>query len=578
MRNENSGLADLYCEIIAAMQPLSAFADVAKTALTLNGKIEEDDAWQSLSFAERAVLLERLNAPPSRDEHKFYFCHKKYSRVYVVAEDKYCDFEDYKLLGFFYIDSKQYNNTINDISKHDVINSAMAEHVKSHYAAHGDFPRDLSDVLYTISHMSPVTFFIGFKVYTNLYNSGQKDQANREVDIAFALEQSASIELEDVSGDVLCLVFVLSCLNSIGQSLSFEEANYKQIDIKFLRDFITKKQRETDCFRENTDFGISKLKSISKELGRTIAKKKSSGLFYYRIINGITLSKVERAIHMSADEIYRSLSPTLHEGVSDYFSRQAIPHHNLEQAFRDLFQSKMNRPLQPRLFTTCAEEVINHLLDQATVVLRADFSMTRFVKNPFRFLEMDTAYDNTGDAGPITAMKPSEFMCQCVPSRKVANEMETVDLLRFLNAISARMRFNSWHYLAGNFPREAIADGRDYYFPPKAVDIATADHYLHAGHAACNINHSIKIPYPLFTPNNTYDGFLDFRVMRMRDEGFSVLDIQLSYAMVRTLSVLYQALTDFISTRKEPFEFSIGAKDWYKAAYAPRSQRNQNAR
>jgi hypothetical protein len=133
----------------------------------------------------------------------------------------------------------------------------------------------------------------------------------------------------------------------------------------------------------------------------------------------------------------------------------------------------------------------------------------------------------------VAALTPKDFFCcivgTAVLSRRFGSRL-TSDVFR---AVQARMQFNRWHFIVGNFPRNAVPDDRHYFYPPTMPDLAEWVDQFHGGHIRAAVRYSIRSPGPeiLETPlqisGHGFRGFYDVRVVRIDGTPFAVEDLRL---------------------------------------------------
>src|SRR5262249_27360417 len=92
-------------------------------------------------------------------------------------------------------------------------------------------------------------------------------------------------------------------------------------------------------------------------------------------------------------------------------------------------------------------------------------------------------------------------------------------------SMSARMQYNSWHFIAGNLPRVPVVVARDYFVPPTIPDIAHHSDQHHHGHVAARVRYSIRSPQPVEVLGRTFTGFIDLRLLRCEGPPFDEQDL-----------------------------------------------------
>jgi hypothetical protein len=92
-------------------------------------------------------------------------------------------------------------------------------------------------------------------------------------------------------------------------------------------------------------------------------------------------------------------------------------------------------------------------------------------------------------------------------------------------SISARMQYNSWHFIAGNLPKVPEVQARDYFVPPTIPDIAYYSDQHHHGHVAALVRFSIRSPQAVDVLGRMFSGFVDLRLLRCDGHPFDEQDL-----------------------------------------------------
>ena len=99
-----------------------------------------------------------------------------------------------------------------------------------------------------------------------------------------------------------------------------------------------------------------------------------------------------------------------------------------------------------------------------------------------------------------------------------------------LNAISARMRFNSWHYAPSYFDVANVPEGRGWFTAPRMADIADDSDQHHNGHMHALVRYSIRSPLPIRIDHDVLPGFIDLRLMRQSGEPYREAELMTAIA------------------------------------------------
>ncbi|GAA4224434.1 hypothetical protein GCM10022254_03850 [Actinomadura meridiana] len=194
-------------------------------------------------------------------------------------------------------------------------------------------------------------------------------------------------------------------------------------------------------------------------------------------------------------------------------------------------------------FGTGLEALVHAAVTEAADVADADFAMSRGMRSLPALVRALRARDYA----EITRWGIAEYFCCVVPSPG-AHELfdgSTARLADVAWAISARMQYNSWHFIAGNLPGVPAVRARDYFVPPTIPDLAYHSDLHHRGHVASRVRYSIRSPQPVRVLDTTFDGFVDLRLMRCSGPPFDEQDLLLAQrvsACVATATSLAAAL------------------------------------
>ncbi|MFD4263050.1 hypothetical protein ACFWR9_36925 [Streptomyces sp. NPDC058534] len=92
-------------------------------------------------------------------------------------------------------------------------------------------------------------------------------------------------------------------------------------------------------------------------------------------------------------------------------------------------------------------------------------------------------------------------------------------------AMSSRMQYNSWHFVAGNLPPVPEVAARDHFVPPVLPDVAFFSDQHHHGHVSNNVRFSLRSPQAVEVDGRRFDGFMDLRLLRCAGDPFGEQDL-----------------------------------------------------
>lgn len=174
-------------------------------------------------------------------------------------------------------------------------------------------------------------------------------------------------------------------------------------------------------------------------------------------------------------------------------------------------------------FATGLESLVYESVRASATVFEADFAMSRGMRS----LPALTNALRADELGKIAAWDIPHFFCCVVPGPEARRHFDDSfsSLADAAWAMSARMQYNSWHFLVGNLPRTPATAARDYFVPPTIPDIAYYADQHHHGHVAAKVRFSIRSPRTVVILGRRFDGFVDLRLLRCQGPPFDERDL-----------------------------------------------------
>jgi hypothetical protein len=148
----------------------------------------------------------------------------------------------------------------------------------------------------------------------------------------------------------------------------------------------------------------------------------------------------------------------------------------------------------------------------------------------------------------VATLTPKDFFCCIVGSSHLARQFGSRLSGDVFRAVQARMQFNRWHFIPGNFPRSSVPDNRHYFYPPTMPDLAEWVDQFHAGHIRAAVRYSIRSPgpeildVPLRISGHEFRGFYDVRVVRIEGAPFTIEDLRMVRAHSIWMGHIWRAL------------------------------------
>jgi hypothetical protein len=174
-------------------------------------------------------------------------------------------------------------------------------------------------------------------------------------------------------------------------------------------------------------------------------------------------------------------------------------------------------------FGTGLESLVYETVTAARDAFETDFAMSRGLRS----LPALIAALRARDWARVTGWELPQYFC-CVAAVPHARRHFDDSLARLADvawAISSRMQYNSWHFIAGNLPRTPEVVARDYFVPPTIPDLSYYSDQHHNGHVAASVRFSIRSPQPVTVAGRTFTGFIDLRLLRCAGEPFTEQDL-----------------------------------------------------
>jgi hypothetical protein len=174
-------------------------------------------------------------------------------------------------------------------------------------------------------------------------------------------------------------------------------------------------------------------------------------------------------------------------------------------------------------FGTGLESLVYETVCAATAAFDADFAMSRGMRSLTALVKAMRAEEWP----KIADWDLPHFFCCVVPGPAASRHFDgsTTHLADMAWSISARMQYNSWHFLVGNLPKVPAIAARDYFVPPTIPDIAYYSDQHHHGHVAAKVRFSIRSPQAVDVLGRTFNGFVDLRLLRCEGLPFDEQDL-----------------------------------------------------
>ncbi len=549
-------------------EPVST-AELLRRALTLEGRIEWNDAVAALSGAERhacnCIISKEHIASPHTGNLSLAF--RPRGRLYLIPRAEFeAQAEAFTLLCHVDLDE-------DDLQTYFVLRQSMREtldrdrvEICADLSEQG-FERVGKDLAFAAEHMAPLIYYVGEHCISNFYDIGKSD-FTLEMTFADALQQVAE-HRERAGIEALTVAHCLHLALCSGNYTRLEELNSSQLSRGALLEFFDQKwafyEKINDRPAEER-FEAASLRGKAALLARmreTIAAKKR----FVRLINGPNLRKREAVLPLSPVSACDVLSPHAH--VLSILQRFLPPGSSAQILSNpEHFERLLGENLIPKdkspFFGSYLEYLIDQVVSEAVCSTNSDFGMTRSVRDYRRFAQVLHGQQTELACGWTQA----EYFCHVVPSSNILGTFAPKVLIMTLNAISARMRFNTWHYIPSYFDFAAIPADRGWFTAPRMADIADDSDQHHNGHIHATVRHSIRSPLPLRVGREVLPGFIDLRLMRQSKNPYNEEELATAIAYTEALQFLYQILMNHVLEHNTAFVFSFGDKKWFDKMYS----------
>ncbi|MFF4020825.1 hypothetical protein [Streptomyces sp. NPDC001843] len=216
-------------------------------------------------------------------------------------------------------------------------------------------------------------------------------------------------------------------------------------------------------------------------------------------------------------------------------------------------------------FGTGLEHLVYEAVAGATEVFEADFTMSRGMRS----LPALVAALRAQRWAEICDWDITRFFCCVVPHPKAARHFgdSTANVADAAWAMSSRMQYNSWHFIAGNLPRTEEVTARDHFVPPTIPDVAFYSDQHHHGHVNNKVRFSIRTPQAVEVGGRVFNGFIDLRLLRCDGVPFDEQDLLAAHR----LSAFVARATGLVAAMAEagrPVEVTAFDSSWHLSAIA----------
>jgi hypothetical protein len=433
-------------------------------------------------------------------------------------------------------------------------------------------PQALNDVLENLKEAArrtaPFILYQEDRQYTNFRDRNTltgKTLWPGHPDCALSSLQAVPLELWSDS-DVTTVV----CLTLLVRSAGFariEEANGTQLTIDHTAHLLNRTRLAYNgvpggpVVPPAASTRVADLCDLAEALGRA-RREVCKTAQLYREIHGPLMHKIERVAGAPGDAA-RRLEAGLAERLRDRLPAAGDTFGELGACI-DAAPEWLARPYGE--FGTGLEHLVYETARAATIVFESDFGMSRGLRPLTALINALRAQD----WAQLTRWELPRYFCCVVPTAEARRHFgdSYSRLADTAWAISSRMQYNSWHFLAGNLPTSPEVAARDYFVPPTIPDIAYYSDQHHHGHVAAKVRFSIRSPQAVEVLGKSFHGFVDLRLLRCDGLPFGEQDL---LAAQRTSAFIAKATAAAVALAADGADIDIMAFDpqWHWAKIVP---------
>ncbi|MFD9359763.1 hypothetical protein [Streptomyces sp. NPDC060031] len=320
---------------------------------------------------------------------------------------------------------------------------------------------------------------------------------------------------------------MVTCLTLLIRSAGYariEEANGTQLSLEHVAYQLEQNRRHYNDVPGGEEVARPATASVADldTLARALFERRKGVLAdaqLYREIHGALVHKIERVAEPYGDEA-RAREAAVTARLT---ARLPLAGADLDE-LGDALAAAPQWLAEPHgQFGTGLESLVYEAVAAATDAFDADFSMSRGLRSLPRLIEA-----LRGESwAEIVDWGITEFFC-CVVPRAEARTYFADSSARLADtawAMSSRMQYNSWHFIAGNLPKTSEIEARDHFVPPTIPDIAFYSDQHHHGHVNNMVRFTVRSPHAVEVLDRKFNGFMDLRLLRCEGAPFSTQDM-----------------------------------------------------
>ncbi|MFJ5265798.1 hypothetical protein ACIQAC_35595 [Streptomyces sp. NPDC088387] len=318
------------------------------------------------------------------------------------------------------------------------------------------------------------------------------------------------------------------CLTLLIRSAGFgrvEEANGTQLSVDHVAHTLERVRRAYNTVPGLTpvpaaaSHQVADLDRLATALRTARPALARAGGQLYREIHGALMHKVERVAAAPGDRA-RAREDAV---TARLRTALGLPGTTLDELAGHLAAAPGVLAQPHGAFATGLESLVFETVAATTDAFGADFAMSRGMRSL-----PDLVRALRGERfAEICDWDITHFFCCVVPRPQAAAHFggSKTALADAAWAMSSRMQYNSWHFLAGNLPPVPEVTARDHFVPPLLPDIAFYSDQHHHGHVNNNVRFALRSPHGIEVDGRRFDGFTDLRLLRCTGDPFDEQDL-----------------------------------------------------
>jgi hypothetical protein len=382
-----------------------------------------------------------------------------------------------------------------------------------------------------------------------------------------ALSALHALPLELWSDNDAVMVVCLGLLVRSAGYARIEEANGTQLTVDHIAHLLERTRRNYNQVpggREIPPAASSRVEALDA-LAAAIADRRgelTKTVQLYREIHGPLMHKIERIAGphaVASAQREEALCARLRE-------RLPVSGATLDELAASIAASPSWLAEPHGEFGTGLESVVFETVSAAAEAFEADFAMSRGMRSIPTLVQALREQD----WALITQWEVPDYFCCVVPvpaARRYFGD-SSLQLADTAWAISSRMQYNSWHFIAGNIPKVPVVVARDHFVPPTIPDIAFYSDQHHHGHVASHVRFSIRSPQAIEILGRRFNGFIDLRLLRCAGQPFDEQDLLATHRGSAFIAKATSLAADLVAAGTD-IEVTSFDSNWHRASIVP---------